>query len=435
MNRWNLRLAAGLATIVFGLVGCAETGGTTGRPSPSAATVATAQPGRLDAGLLQAARAEQPALMRTLERLVNIETGTGNAEGLAQLAQVLERELRAVGATVTRHKPDGDVVGDNLVGRIPGKGATRLLLIAHMDTVYPKGTLAKHPFRVEGDRAYGPGVADNKGGIAQILHTLRLLKARGAEHGPITVMFNSDEERGSFGSRALIQRLAAEADAVLSFEPTAQHEEPLILGTSSIAYYKVAVQGASAHAGANPELGVNALVEAADIIGRTRELDNPARELRFNWTVMSAGTVPNVVPDRAQLEADIRFAREEDLTGLLRTLEDRIQNQKRLAKSAITIRAERGRPGFTANASGWAMGAQAQAIYAELGQTLAVIDRVGAGTDAGYAALSGKPVVESMGLPGYGFHSDEAEYALVDAIPRRLYLTARMIMELSKRKP
>ena len=415
------------------IAGCAQTDLPAAVGPTGGATVSSSG---LDAGLLQAAQAEQAAVVRTLERLVNIETGTGNAEGLLSLGQVLERELRAVGATVTRHKPDANVVGDNLVGRIPGKGATRLLLIAHMDTVYPKGTLAKRPFRVEGNRAYGPGVADDKGGIALILHALRLLKARGmTEHGPITVMFNSDEERGSFGSRALIQRLASEADAVLSFEPTAMHEEPVILGTSSIAYYKVAVQGASAHAGAMPEQGVNALVEAADIIGRTRDLDNPARELRFNWTVMDAGTVPNVVPDQARLEADIRFARDEDLTGLLRTLEDRIQNQKRLDKARITINAQRGRPGFTANAGGRVMGAKAQAIYAELGQTLAVIDRVGAGTDAGYAALSGKPVIESMGLPGFGFHSDEAEYALIDAIPRRLYLTTRMIMELSQRKP
>ncbi len=417
------------------LTGCAQSPAPAGTAAPSAAANVP-RTGEADAGLMQAAQAEQAAVMATLERLVNIETGTGNAEGLATMAQVLERELRAVGATVTRHKPEGSVVGDNLVARIPGKGATRLLLIAHMDTVYVKGTLARRPFHVAGGRAYGPGIADDKGGIAVILHALRLLKARGVtDHGPITVLFNSDEERGSFGSRALIQRLASEADAVLSFEPTSVQAESVLLGTSGIVYYRVAVQGAPAHAGGNPEMGVNALVEAADIVGRTRDLDNPARDLRLNWTVMNAGAVPNVVPDQARLDADIRYAREDDLKSLLDGLEDRIQNQKKLGKAQNTISIQRGRPPFTANAGGRSMGATAVAIYAELGHTLTVVERTGGGTDAAYAALSGKPVIESMGLPGYGYHSDQAEYVLVDAIPRRLYLTARMIMELSKRKP
>jgi glutamate carboxypeptidase len=140
-------------------------------------TVPAAAQGRDDA-LLGAAQAEQPALLKTLERLVNIETGTGNAEGLAAMADLLETELKAVGATVTRHAPEGPVAGTNLVGRITGAGGRHLLLMAHQDTVYVKGTLAKAPFRIDGDKAYGPGIADDKGGIAVILHALRILQAR-----------------------------------------------------------------------------------------------------------------------------------------------------------------------------------------------------------------------------------------------------------------
>ena len=422
------RPAACVVALAALLGGCAYTH--QGAPVAGAAQAVSSE---LNLRLMAAARAEQSALMETLERLVNIETGTGDAEGMAAMGRLLEHELRAVGASVTRHKPDAGVVGENIVGRIPGKGPRKLLLIAHMDTVYARGTLARSPFRIEGNRAYGPGVADDKSGIAVILHTLRLLKSQGlTDHGPITVMFNTDEERGSFGSRALIQKLASESDMVLSFEPTSAGQEALTLGTAGIVYFRVTVKGAAAHAGANPELGVNALVEAADIVGRTRDLDDPARELRFNWTILKSGTVPNVVPDQASLEANIRYAREEDLNGLLKTLEDRIQNNKRLDKTQITIEPARGRPAFHADAGGRYMVDKAVAIYREAGATLHVVPGTGGGTDAAYAALSGKPVIEGLGLPGYGYHSDQAEYVQVDAVPRRLYLVARMIMDLSQ---
>jgi glutamate carboxypeptidase len=386
-----------------------------------------------DDALFQAASAEQPAVVRTLESLVNIETGTGNAEGLAAMANLLEQRLQALGGKVTRHKAAGTVVGDNLQATFTGRGGKRILLIAHMDTVYVKGTLAKAPFRVEGNRAYGPGIADDKSGVAVILHTLALLKARNfQDFGQITVLMNTDEERGSFGSRELIQKEAGEHDYVLSFEPTGAERESLALGTSGIVYYKVGVKGLAAHAGANPEAGVNAAVEASDIVLRTMDLDDKSHELRFNWTIMKVGQVPNIIPDDAYLEANIRYGRREDLDGLLKTLEDRIQNRKRLAKAENKITVDYGRPAFNADAEGKRMIEKAVAIYGETGTALKVSERGGGGTDAAYAARSGKPVIESLGLPGYGYHSNQAEYVQVDAIPRRLYLASRLVMDLAR---
>ena len=182
------------------------------------ATLVATQGHARDAALLQAATAEQPAVVKTLERLVNIETGTGNAEGLAAMADLLEAELKALGAEVKGHAAAAPAIGDNLVARLKGKGQRKLMLMAHVDTVYVKGTLAKAPFRIDGARAFGPGIADAKGGVAVILHTLQLLKARGFdEFGTITVLFNTDEERGSVGSRELIRTLARGQDSVLSF--------------------------------------------------------------------------------------------------------------------------------------------------------------------------------------------------------------------------
>jgi glutamate carboxypeptidase len=305
-----------------------------------------------DDGLLAGATREQAAVVKTLERLVNIETGTGNAEGLSLMAQLLEAELKALGASVTRQKAAGAVVGDNLVGVLKGLGGKNLLLIAHMDTVYVKGTLEKAPFRIDGARAFGPGIADDKGGIAVILHTLRLLKARGFDaFGQITVMFNTDEEKGSFGSRELIQSLAKQHDYVLSFEPTVAIKEMITLGTSGVGYVEVKVKGKAAHAGAAPEQGVNALIEAADLILRTQDIDNKANDLRFTWTIARSGGVSNIVPDEAVIQADMRYARNADFDAAIRKLDAAVA-KKRLPDARIEVNVTRGRPAFDAGPAG-----------------------------------------------------------------------------------
>lgn len=382
--------------------------------------------------LLLDATAETPDAIRTLESLVTIESGTGTADGMASLAQLLEHRLGALGATVTRSKAASTAVGDNIVGTIYGRGGRRILLMAHMDTVYPLGTLAKMPFRIEGDRAYGPGIADDKSGIAVILHALALLKSRGfTDFGSITVLFNTDEERGSVGSRDLIQQLAAQHDAVLSFEPTFARRESLALATSGIASYSVTVKGAPAHAGFNPDAGVNALLEASDIVVRTVDLDDKARNVRFNWTIARSGTALNVIPDTAFLEADIRYANKRDFDELLSALDQRI-NHKRLAKSDVSISVDAGRPAFNAGVGGRVLVEKAVSIYKEIGAELHVIELAAAGTDAAYASQAGVPVIEFLGLPGFGFHSNQAEYVMIDAFPRRLYLAARLIMDLGR---
>jgi glutamate carboxypeptidase len=367
--------------------------------------------------LWTAASGEQPATVKTLEELVNIETGTGNAEGMAQMATYLENRLKALGFTVTRHKAAGEVVGDNLVARLPGKaGGKKVLLMAHMDTVHVKGALAKSPFRIDGNRAFGPGIADDKGGIAVILHTLAVLKAQGfQDHGGLTVLFNTDEEQGSFGSRELITQVANEHDYILSFEPTGSIRENLTLATSGIAYVEAKIKGLASHAGAAPELGVNALTEAADLILRTQDIDDKAKGLRFNWTIAKAGAVSNIIPEEAVISADVRYAKNEDLEAAMKLLQERAQ-KKKLDKAEVVVNMRRGRPAFNATPAGKLLVDKAQAIYKEAGGDLAIIDRTGGGTDAAYAALGGKPVIESL------------------AIPRRLYLGARMIMDLGQGK-
>ena len=333
------------------------------------------------------------------------------------MSDLLQQELEALGFSVTRHpttgpRAGGASVGENIVGELRGEGGANLLLMAHMDTVYTRGSLALAPFRVDGNRAYGPGIADAKSGIAVILHLLRLLRDREfSGFGTITVLFNTDEEQGSAGSSALIERLAGESDAIFSFEPTATSPEGLTYGTSGIGSVVAPITGRSAHAGVAPELGANALV-AADFVQRTADLDQGPGRLRFNWTIARAGAVRNIVPDSATLEADVRYPTNESFQALVTDIERRA-SQPGVEGTSIGIVTDPGRPAFTADEAGRVLIARAIGIYNSLGHDLAVAPIIGGGTDAAFAARSGKPVIEALGLPGYGYHTNDDEYVLI----------------------
>ncbi len=218
-----------------------------------------------DAQLLAAARTAEPAVIQSLKEMVSIESGSANAAGLAQMASYTEGRLAALGARTERiavTKGPGIMVK----GTLTGTGKRRIMLIAHMDTVYPANILATQPIKQDGNRLYGPGIADDKGGIAVILHSLAILKAAGwNDYAELTVLFNPDEEVGSIGSGETIAKLADQHDVVLSFEPTAAKAvvktEALLMGASGTATAVMAVQGRASHAGAAPELGRNALIE------------------------------------------------------------------------------------------------------------------------------------------------------------------------------
>jgi len=403
-----------------------------------AAQTATVGPVRNEA-LFAAATAAKPATIETLKNLVNIETGSTNAEGMAEMTNFLEGQLKAMGASVTRSKAAANnvskPVGENIYGTIKGTGSKKILMIAHMDTVHVKGTITKLPWRIEGDRAYGPGIADAKGGVATILHTVRLLQAQGfKDFAQITMMFNTDEEIGSWGSKELIQKLATEHDVTLSYEPTSSVPvEAMILAASGGINVRVDFKGRSAHAGAEPEKGVNALVEMSDFVMSTMGLDNQAKALRFNWTIGSGGTVANIIPDAASLTATLRYVDPAARDEAIAKLRERVA-KKKLEGSEITLTIPDSRPSFIADAAGKALVAKAVEIYKEVGGRIFVVPVTGGGTDAAFAALSGKPVLEALGLPGFGYHSNLEEYADIGAIPRRLYLSSRLIMDIAQGK-
>lgn len=387
---------------------------------------------------------ERAPMLDTMKQLVEIESGSSDIEGLDRIRDVVAKRFGALGAKVEIVDPETPAPGVGIpkqIGKIvratfTGKGTKKILLLAHMDTVYPRGMLEKQPFRVESDKAWGLGIADDKHGVALIAHAMSVLNAMSfRDYGTVTVLINADEEIGSVGSRNIIIREGAAHDAVMSFEGGGFPNGQVRLATAGTAAAVLKVTGKASHAGAAPERGVNALYELSHQVLQLRDLSNPKTGLKVNWTVSKAGVVRNMIPPSAEAIADIRVERVADLDAVEQTLRERI-TKKLLPETQVELDFIRGRPPLQANDANRKLAAHAAQVYSELGKKLVVQEKsTGGATDAAYAQLKSKAaVVEGFGLQGFGSHSTNAEYIVLDSIEPRLYLAVRMIMDIAQGK-
>lgn len=424
-----------------------------------------ADPATADQALLAAVRAQQSAVIQSLDDMVKIESGSDDPAGLQRIAAYCEGQLKALGATTrivsaTHGKPPGLVEGV-----FQGNGKLRVMLIAHMDTVYRQGILETEPYRREGNKLYGPGIADDKGGIATILGSLAVLKKIGwNDYKQLTVLFNPDEEVGSEGTGPIIAKAAADNDVVLSYEPNASketakalagiHAEGVLLSAAGTANVQMKVAGRAAHAGAAPEDGRNALLELADQIVHTRDVYKSVKGAQMNWTMASASPVRNQIPGEAEALADMRYSEPGAPKELEAALQKAVAAHNLIPDTTTTVSVETMRPMYKADARTMALAKLAQSVYAELHEgnleeaptrempggemafdprNLILIPGTMGGTDAGFAQSSGKAaVLEGLGLAGWGYHAKN-EYIEIDSIVPRLYLTSRMLIELGKR--
>ncbi|MEO8103344.1 MAG: M20/M25/M40 family metallo-hydrolase [Betaproteobacteria bacterium] len=396
--------------------------------------------------MLSLAKQQQQPLLDTLKELVGIESGSGDREGLDRISQLIHDRLKALGGDVEFIEPGADAyrmhdtpekIGRMVKATFKGSGTKKILLIAHMDTVYLKGMLANQPFRIDGNRAYGLGIGDDKAGIAVILHTLSILKAMNfRDYGAITVLINGDEEISSPAGRNLLTRLGAEHDLTMSHEGSPVASDRLSLATAGIAAVTLKVTGKASHAGSSPERGRNAIYELAHQMLQTRDFSDAATGVKMNWTMISGGTNRNVIPAEASGAADVRVLRVADYEGLEKKIRATLVKQL-IADTKVEMTFERRRPPLELNPAAAAIARHAQSIYAEIGRPLTVSDSVaGGGTDAAFAALGNRqPVIERFGLLSFGAHSSDNEYIHIDSIEPRLYLAARLIMDVSQGKP
>lgn len=390
-----------------------------------------------DEKILAAAKAEQAGVIDTLNSLVAIESGSGDIPGLLKMADLVDARLRALGFKTERRKATTNTGADLVIGTLAGKGGKKIMLQAHMDTVYQKGILASQPWKQDGNKLYGPGIADDKGGIATILHALKILKDAGwQDFGTVTVLFNPDEEVGSGGSGEIIAATADQNDVVLSFEPTAAKAvvktEALLLGTAGIAEATMSVAGRASHAGAAPELGRNAILEASYQVLQTRDIAKDIPGATLNWTNFVSNKALNQIPESAVVKGDVRITVPGAEVKLREALLAKIASGKLVPDTVVTTTLQLGRPAFLAGPEGAALARHGQEIYREIDRELAVVPMTGGGTDAAFAHRSGKAtVVESFGLAGFGYHARD-EYIEIDSIVPRLYLVSRMLQDIGK---
>jgi glutamate carboxypeptidase len=410
------------------------------REQPSAkvpeSALSVSVPAQADQTLLRAAQSSKPDFVRDLATLVNIDSGTDDASGLSQVSEFLAQRLTNLGAAV-QILPAKPAAGKMVHGTFQGTGSKNILLMVHFDTVFGKGEATRRPFKVEGNKAFGPGVADAKGGVAIILHALKIARQRGfKDYKTLAILFNPDEEKSSLGSRDMIRTLSAKQDYVLSYEPP--DAERVIVATNGIAYVHLDAEGRAAHAGLEPEKGRNAAIELAGQLMQLNDLGDPAKGTTVNWTVIQSGerlSMPpvNIIPEKASATADMRMS---DMSEIARVQNDanRIIRKKFVPDTKVSVRVEVRRPPFSRNPQSDRLATLANRIYEELGRSIKPVP-MRYGTDAGFAYHPGsaKPaVLEGLGIVGGGLHTSD-EWADLDSVAPRLYLTVRMLELLAKR--
>jgi glutamate carboxypeptidase len=367
-------------------------------------------------------------MLRLLAEFVRCESPTHAKAAVDRFGRVVAREFRARGARVEilKQAQQGNHLRAEVSPAAPAKSRGQILVLGHLDTVYPLGTLARMPFRIAQGRAWGPGSFDMKGGIVLALAALDALRASAAgAHKRIVFLWTSDEEVGSSTSRGIIEREARRSDAVLVLEPSLGPAGRLKTARKGVAGAELIVTGRSAHAGIEPEKGVNALHELALQIARLARLNNPRRGVTVQATVASGGTATNVVPAAARVSLDIRFARIADA----RSLERRLRGLRPILRGAkLELRLTPPRPPLERTPAVVALFRRAQSLARALGVALGEAS-TGGGSDGNFTAALGIPTLDGLGAIGDGAHSPR-EHVVIRALAPRAALLAALVTSL-----
>lgn len=365
----------------------------------------------------------QPGMFSLLESLVNIDSDSYDKEGPDRVTGLMAERLAALGLTVEFHRQTER--GDHMVARKPGRNGRNILLLGHSDTVFPRGTAAERPFRVEGDHAYGPGVADMKGGLVVLLYALAAIRAGApetwAELG-CTVVINSDEELSSPTSQGLIAVEAARSQAICVMECAREGGE-YVTERKGVGTFCLRVIGKSAHAGVRPEAGANAINDLCRRLLAIQDLAEPARGMTVNTGVIRGGTRPNVVPDLAEAEIDVRFTRAEDAERITAAIR-RIAEQPGAPGIRVELSGGVEFPPLERTEASLRLFGLVQAAGRELGLGLDHVTTGGASD--GNCASQYAPVIDGMGPRGGRDHSPD-EYIDLPSLAERAKVLARFI--------
>jgi glutamate carboxypeptidase len=393
---------------------------------------AVAAPARNDK-VYQAAHANRAGALELLKEIVNIDSGTGDVQGGTKVGAVLRARLIQLGAEVRSEVAEAPGLPDNLVAVFHGTGKGKILIIAHLDTVFGPGTAAARPFSMDQQRAHGPGVGDEKAGVVNAFTALKILHDLGFKNfATITFLLDDSEERGSPGSTKLIKRLAREHDVEFNMEP-GDPPDALTVWRKGSASIRIQVKGRAAHAGMAPQDGRNAAVELMHQLGALQgAFPTSGSGITVNLTVLRAGERSNIIPDQAEATINVRYRETQEFDTILAKVEAGTHNTQ-VPDTTVTVAHDPAFPPLTENAQIDALAARARAIYAEIGKTVELSGNGGA-SESALAMSEGTPALDGLGYIGGDFHTDHEWIDLSSVIPR-LYLFTRLLMETGARPP
>jgi glutamate carboxypeptidase len=368
-------------------------------------------------------RSKQDEMLSTLRDLVEMESPSTDKPAVDRVGAKISDLMAAAGGTVERLPCEA--VGDTLVGRWAGDPDGRqLLILCHRDTVWPLGTLAERPPRVEDGRFYGPGAYDMKAGIVIALTALRGLRELGLQPvGPVAFLCNGDEEIGSPGSRAMIEASARESGLTLCLEPPV-FSGALKTARKGVAGYSLRVTGVSAHAGADHAKGVNAIEEAAHQILALQALTDYERGTTVNVGLIRGGSRTNVVPELCEIKVDVRVASRDEADRIGEVMNGL---KPHLPGAKLTVEGGLGHPPMVRD----------QLMVRTFEQVARIAERhglkvtegsTGGGSDGSFAAALGVPTVDGLGAEGDGAHALH-EHVKIESLPVKTGLVAALLSE------
>jgi glutamate carboxypeptidase len=362
---------------------------------------------------------ERAWLVETTAALVRLESPTTDKAAVDRCGRELASRLEAIGGRVTRlSRADR---GDHLLAEF-GCGTSQILLLGHFDTVWPVGQLERMPLAEQDGRLHGPGIFDMKAGIALAMLAVRALLETGAPLSRrIVMLWTTDEEVGSASSRQAIEDEARRSDAVLVLEPSLPGGA-LKTSRKGCGTYEVSIHGIAAHAGIDPSKGASAIHELARQVMRIQALQDLARGVSVNVTMMQGGTRSNVIPDEAHASVDVRVPTMADADGVDRALRALAPEDPR---TRLEVSGGVDRPPLERSAAVVRLYDQARAIARELGHDLAE-GATGGGSDGNFTAALGVPTLDGLGAVGDGAHALH-EHVELSALPDRAALIASLI--------
>jgi glutamate carboxypeptidase len=369
--------------------------------------------------ILDHLKAQTPAILADIERLVRLESPSKDVVGINSVSDVVQSWLAPLGACERiPHE-----LGDTLRVIIPGRSSQRVVLLAHADTVYSRG-FWDNLWRVEGDKVFGPGAYDMKGGIVQAVWALKTLKELGIELShTVEFLLTPDEEIASHAGRPIIEASAVGARAVLVLEPPHLNGD-LKVARKGVGVYNVKIHGKAAHQGTEPENGRNALVSAAHFIQEVVKLQDIPKGTTLGPNVIQGGTVSNVVCDLVELEVDLRVWTMDEADRI----EAAIHAIQPLDGTRYEISDGLNRPAMEPTEGSLKVLELGQAIAAELGFHPGAA-RVGGGSDGNFTAKLA-PTLDGFGVHGANAHQRNLEYILISELAPRTALIAGMLSRI-----